>query len=73
MKKLSLVLMAVLAFTFVGCEGWLDILDPEPEPDPEPDPIEETLITLEETSTTLNSGETYQINAECEFPITYSS
>ena len=73
MKKLSLVLMAVLAFTFVGCEGWLDIPDPEPEPDPEPDPIEETLITLEETSTTLNSGETYQINAECEFPITYSS
>lgn len=73
MKKLSLVLMAVLAFTFVGCQGWLDIPDPEPEPDPEPDPVEETLITLEETSTTLNSGETYQINAECEFPITYAS
>lgn len=71
MKKLSLVLLAVLAFTFVGCEGWLDI--PDPEPEPEPDPAEEALITLEETSTTMNSGDTYQINAECEFPITYTS
>ena len=73
MKKLSLVLLALLAFSFVGCQEWLDIPDPEPEPDPEPDPVEEALIVLEETSTTLHYGETYQINAECENPITYSS
>lgn len=68
MKKLSLVLMAVLAFAFVGCNSWLDF--PEPEPEPEPDV--EAVITLEETSTTLHKGETYQINAECEAPISYS-
>lgn len=69
MKKLSLVLMAVLAFTFTGCNEWLDVPDPEPEPEP----IEEATITLETTSTTLKSGETFQIIAECENPITYSS
>ena len=73
MKKLSLVLMAVLAFTFVGCEGWLDIPDPEPEPDPEPDPVEEALINLVTTEATLHYGETFQIEAECETPITYTS
>ena len=73
MKKLSLALLAILAFTFVGCNGWLDIPDPEPEPEPEPEPVEEALITLEETSATLSRGDTYQINAECENPITYSS
>ena len=65
--------MALLAFTFVGCSEWLDLPDPDPEPDPDPDPIEETLITLDTTAVTLNSGETYQINAECEYPITYTS
>ena len=74
MKKLSLVLMAVLAFTFVGCQGWLDIPDPEPEPEPDPnDTIAEALIILDTTAATLNSGETYQINAECEYPISYTS
>lgn len=75
MKKLSLVLMALLAFSFVGCEGWLNIDDPtpDPEPEPDPDPVVESVITLEETSATLHCGETYQINAECEFPITYTS
>lgn len=73
MKKLSLVLVALLAFSFVGCQEWLDIPDPDPEPEPEPDPVEEALIMLEETSATLHYGETYQINAECENPITYSS
>lgn len=73
MKKLSLVLLAFLAFSFVGCQEWLDIPDPEPEPEPEPEPVEEALIMLEETSATLHYGETYQINAECESPITYSS
>ena len=33
----------------------------------------EKLITLTTTSTTLYHGETYQISAECENPITYSS
>ncbi|MCR5659936.1 MAG: Ig-like domain-containing protein [Bacteroidales bacterium] len=33
----------------------------------------EKLITLSETSTTLHHGETYQISAQCENPITYSS
>lgn len=33
----------------------------------------EKLITLSTTSTTLYHGETYQISAECENPITYSS
>lgn len=74
MKKLSLVLVALLAFSFVGCQEWLNIDDPDnPEPEPEPDPVEEALIMLEETSATLHYGETYQINAECENPITYSS
>ncbi len=73
MKKLSLVLLAMLAFSFVGCEEWLNIDDPTPEPEPDPDPEVEVVITLEETSITLHSGETYQINAECEYPITYSS
>ena len=73
MKKLSLLLMAVLAFTFMGCGEWLDIPDPEPDPDPEPEPIEEALITLETTEATLHSGETFQIVAECEYPITYTS
>lgn len=71
MKRLSLLLMAVLAFTFIGCNSWLDF--PEPEPEPEPEPNVEAVITLEETSTTLHKGETYQINAECENHITYSS
>ncbi len=75
MKKLSLVLLAMLAFSFVGCEGWLNIDDPTPDPEtePDPDPEVEAVITLEETSATLHYGETYQINAECEFPITYTS
>ena len=73
MKKLSLVLVALLAFSFAGCEGWLDIPDPEPEPDPDPDPIEETLINLITTDATLHRGETFQIEAECEYPITYTS
>ena len=73
MKKLSLVLVALLAFSFVGCEGWLDIPDPEPDPDPDPDPIEEALINLITTDATLHSGETFQIEAECENPITYTS
>ena len=67
MKKLSLVLVALLAFSFVGCQEWFDI------PEPEPEPVEEAMIMLEETSATLHYGETYQINAECENPITYSS
>ena len=33
----------------------------------------EKLITLTTTSTTLHHGETYQISAQCENPITYSS
>lgn len=73
MKKLSLLLMAVLAFTFMGCGEWLDIPDPEPEPDPEPDPTEVALITLDTTEATLHSGETFQIVAVCESPITYTS
>jgi len=75
MKKLSLALVALLAFSFVGCQGWLNIDDPDPDPEPEPDPDPEVeaVITLEETSATLHSGETYQIQAECEFPITYTS
>ena len=73
MKKLSLVLMAILAFSFMGCESWLDFPEPEPEPDPEPEPIEEAMIMLDTTAATLNHGETYQINAECENPITYST
>ena len=52
MKRLSLLLMAVLAFTFIGCNSWLDF--PEPEPEPEPEPNVEAVITLEETSTTLH-------------------
>lgn len=73
MKKLSLVLVALLAFSFVGCQEWLDIPDPEPEPEPEPEPVEEAMIMLEDTLATLHYGETYQINAECDNPITYSS
>lgn len=72
MKKLSLALLALLAFSFVGCEGWLDIPD-DPEPDPEPEPIEEALINLITTEATLHYGETFQIEAECENPITYTS
>ncbi|MBQ5958416.1 MAG: Ig-like domain-containing protein [Bacteroidales bacterium] len=33
----------------------------------------EKLITLTESSATLHHGETYQINAECENPILFSS
>ena len=74
MKKLSLVLLAVLAISFTGCQNWLNIdPEPEPEPEPEPDPVEESLITLTTTSATLHSGETFQIVAECESPIAYSS
>ena len=75
MKKLSLALVALLAFSFVGCQGWLNIDDPDPDPEPEPDPDPEVeaVITLEETSATLHYGETYQIVAECESPITYTS
>ena len=71
MKKLSLLLMAVLAFTFMGCGEWFDI--PDPEPDPDPDPIGEAVITLETTEATLHSGDTFQIVAECAYPITYTS
>lgn len=73
MKKLSLVLLAMLAFSFMGCQGWLNTDDPTPEPEPEPNPEVEAVITLEETSVVLHSGDTCQIQAECEFPITYSS
>ena len=73
MKKLSLVLVALLAFSFVGCQEWIDFPDPEPDPEPDPDPTVEAVITLAETSATLHSGETYQIQAECENPITYTS
>ena len=73
MKKLSLVLVALLAFSFVGCQEWIDFPDPEPDPEPDPDPAIEAVITLAETSATLHSGETYQIQAECESPITYTS
>ena len=54
MRKLSFVLMAVIAISFMGCK-------------------KEKLITLSITSTTLHHGETYQISAQCENPITYSS
>ena len=54
MRKLSFMLMAVLAISFMGCK-------------------KEKLITITTTSTTLHYGETYQISAECENPITYSS
>ncbi len=54
MRKLSFILMVVLAVSFTGCK-------------------KEKLITLPMTSTTLHHGETYQIAAECENPITYSS
>lgn len=54
MRKLSVVLMAVLAIAFMGCN-------------------KEKLITLQETSATLHHGETYELNAKCENPITYSS
>lgn len=74
MKKLSLALIALLAFSFVGCQEWLNIDDPDnPEPEPDPEPNVEAVITLDETSVTLNSGDTYQIQAECEYPITYTS
>ena len=64
MKKLSLVLMAVLAFAFTGCGDWLDIPDPNET---------EAKITLHTPSATLKSGETFQIVAECENPIAYRS
>lgn len=73
MKKLSLVLLAMLAFSFMGCQEWLNTDEPTPEPEPEPSPEVEAVITLEETSVVLHSGDTCQIQAVCEFPITYSS
>lgn len=54
MKKLSVVMMAILAIAFMGCNKG-------------------KLITLSETSATLHHGETYQIDAKCENPITYTS
>ena len=54
MKKLTVVLMAVLAIVFTGCN-------------------KDKLITLSETSATLHHGQTYQIDAQCENPITYAS
>jgi hypothetical protein len=54
MRKLSIVLMAFLAISVIGCK-------------------KEKLITLSETLTTLHHGETYQISAQCEDSITYSS
>lgn len=54
MRKLSFVLMVMLAISFTGCK-------------------KEKLITLSPTSTTLHHGETYQISAQCDNPITYSS
>lgn len=54
MRKLSFILMVILAVSFTGCK-------------------KEKLITLPMTSTTLHHGETYQIAAECENPITYTS
>lgn len=54
MRKLSFVLMVVLAISFMGCK-------------------KEKLITLSTTSTTLHHGETYQISAQCDNPISYTS
>ena len=73
MKKLSFILLALLAISFIGCQKLIDFPEPEPEPEPDPEPIVEAVITLEDTLAVLHHGETYQINAECENPITYSS
>jgi len=76
LSKLSFLLVAMLAMAFVGCENWLSsdpIPEPVPEPDPEPDTIVEALINLSESATTLHKGETYQILAESESPITFFS
>ena len=54
MRRITIVLIAAIAISFMGCN-------------------KEKLITLSTTSTTLHHGETYQIPAECENPITYSS
>lgn len=54
MRKFSIVLLAIIAISFVGCK-------------------KEKLITLSTTATTLHHGETYQISAQCDNPITYTS
>lgn len=54
MRKLSIILMAIVAISFMSCN-------------------KEKLITLSTTSKTLHHGETYQISAECQNPIAYSS
>ena len=54
MRRFPIVMMAITAMAFSGCE-------------------KEKLITLSATSTALHHGETYQIPAQCDNPITYSS
>lgn len=57
MKKLSLVLVAILAIVLMGCSKDKKV----------------KLITLSTSSTTMHHGDTYQITAQCDDAISYTS
>lgn len=65
MKKLSLILLAILTVAFIGCK--------KDDDNNNGGGSSSSTISLQESSKTLHHGDTYEIKAVCENPITYTS
>ncbi|MBR6438668.1 MAG: hypothetical protein IKS65_05735 [Bacteroidales bacterium] len=70
MKKLSLILLAILTVALIGCKKDDDNND---NGGGNGGGSSSSTILLQESSKTLHHGDTYEIKAVCENPITYTS
>ena len=69
MKKLSLILLAILTVALIGCKKD----DDNNNGGGNGGGSSSSTISLQESSKTLHHGDTYEIKAVCENPITYTS
>lgn len=70
MKKLSLILLAILTVALIGCKK---DDDDNNNNNNNGGGSSSSTISLQESSKTLHHGDTYEIKAVCENPITYTS